>query len=58
MCYRLLYCSLMGLGICLVICLFWVTGYIIPAAPRTPDALHTMPFNNHGTVVYLTLFED
>jgi hypothetical protein len=58
MSYRLLYCFLVGAGICSVICLFWVTGYIIPAAPRAPDALHAIPFNNHGTVVYLTPFED
>ena len=24
--------------------------------PKTPDAFHTMPFNNHGTILYMPAF--
>jgi len=58
MSYRLLFCLLAGLEICLVISLFWVTLILIPTAPRASDATHMIPFNNHGTIVYLTPFDD
>ena len=25
----------------------------LPSWPRTPDALHTVPFNDHGTMLYM-----
>jgi len=57
MSYRLLYCLLMGLGIFFVLGWFWFGLHVIPSAPRTPDAIHTVPFDNKGTIVYLTPFE-
>jgi hypothetical protein len=35
--------------------LAWVWMWYV--APRTPDVTHTIPENNHGTIIYFTPFE-
>ena len=59
MSYRLLFCFLIMLEIGCILGWFW-SGYMQASAPRVPDpsTSRTIPFNNHGAIVYLTPFED
>jgi hypothetical protein len=59
MSYRLLFCLLIVLEIGCILGWFW-GGYMQSSAPCVPDpsTSRTIPFNNHGAIVYLTPFEN
>ena len=59
MSYRLLFCFLILLEVCCILGWF-MCGYLQSSSPHLPDpsTSRTIPFNNHGEIVYLTPFED